>query len=46
MKPFNINVHTNSAEGTTSTTNPAPTDTGNIGFCLNFVQQPCTSTTG
>ena len=46
MKPFNIYVHTNSAESTSSTTNPTPTDTGNIGFCLNYVQQPCTSTTG
>ena len=46
MKPFNIYVHTNSAEGTTGTTNPAPADTGNVGFCLNYVQQPCTSTSG
>ena len=40
MKPFNIYVHTNNVETTTDA------DTGNTGFCFDFVQQPCTSSTG
>lgn len=40
MKPFNIYVHTNNVETTTDT------DTGNTGFCFDFIQQPCTSSTG
>jgi len=40
-KPFNIYVHTDSLEGSS-----APVESNNRGFCLNFVQQPCTSTTG
>jgi len=40
-KPFNIYVHTDSTEGSGS-----PPESLNRGFCLNFVQQPCTSSTG
>ena len=40
MKPFNIFVHTNNVETTTDT------DTANTGFCFDFVQQPCVSSTG
>merc|ERR1712032_950288 len=40
-KPFHIYVHTDSVEGSSS-----PPETLNRGFCLNFVQQPCTSSTG
>ena len=35
-KPFNINVHTDSQEGSQN-----PAETLNRGFCLDFVQQPC-----
>jgi hypothetical protein len=35
VKPFRVTVHTNNAE--------APNDVGNRGFCLNYVQQPCTN---
>ena len=35
VKPFRLTVHTNNVE--------APNDVGNRGFCLNFVQQPCTN---
>ncbi|XP_066901673.1 uncharacterized protein [Halyomorpha halys] len=35
VKPFRIVVHTDNVE--------APTDVGNTGFCLNYVQQPCTT---
>ncbi|GLV46660.1 uncharacterized protein CBL_11497 [Carabus blaptoides fortunei] len=35
VKPFRINFHTDNVE--------APTDIGNKGFCLNYVQQPCTT---
>ena len=38
--PFNIYVHTNDREATTDT------DSGNRGFCLNYVQQPCSTVTG
>ena len=37
-KPFNIGVHTDSLEGTS-----AAADSSNRGFCLNFVQQPCST---
>jgi hypothetical protein len=40
-KPFVINVHTNAVEGSGS-----PADTSNRGFCLNYVEQPCTSSIG
>ena len=40
-KPFNIYVHTDSLEGSSS-----PAESSNRGFCLNFVQQPCTSGAG
>jgi len=40
-KPFNIFVHTDSLEGSSS-----PAEANNRGFCLNFVQQPCTASTG
>ena len=40
-KPFHIYVHTDSVEGSSS-----PPESLNRGFCLNFVQQPCTSSTG
>lgn len=40
-KPFHIYVHTDSLEGSSS-----PAESSNRGFCLNFVQQPCTSSTG
>jgi len=39
-KPFIIQVHTNGVESSGS-----PADTNNRGFCLNYVEQPCTSTT-
>ena len=42
-KPFNIVVHTDSAEGTVSAGDP---DTNNRGFCLDFVQQPCGTASG
>ncbi|KAJ9583664.1 hypothetical protein L9F63_021994, partial [Diploptera punctata] len=35
VKPFRLTVHTNNVE--------APGDVGNRGFCLNYVQQPCTN---
>ncbi|PNF30477.1 hypothetical protein B7P43_G12146, partial [Cryptotermes secundus] len=35
VKPFRLTVHTNNVE--------APSDVGNRGFCLNYVQQPCTN---
>ncbi|KAG7209970.1 hypothetical protein KM043_011559 [Ampulex compressa] len=35
VKPFRLIFHTDSTE--------APNDTGNRGFCLNYVQQPCTT---
>ncbi len=37
--PFVINVHTNAVEGSGS-----PADTNNRGFCLNYIEQPCTAT--
>ena len=37
-KPFIVNVRTNAVEGSGS-----PADTNNRGFCLNYVQQPCTA---
>merc|ERR1711953_343802 len=40
-KPFNIYVHTDSLEGSSS-----PAESNNRGFCLNYVQQPCTSSVG
>jgi len=40
-KPFNIRVHTDSLEGSTT-----PAESSNRGFCLNYVQQPCNSATG
>ncbi|XP_059094264.1 uncharacterized protein LOC131889223 isoform X1 [Tigriopus californicus] len=41
VKPFNINVHTDGLEGTST-----PAQTSNRGFCLNYVQQPCTTSNG
>ncbi|XP_026683401.1 uncharacterized protein LOC103514711 [Diaphorina citri] len=35
VKPFRLVYHTNNVE--------SPTDMGNRGFCLNYVQQPCTN---
>lgn len=35
IKPFRLIFHTDS--------NEAPSDVGNRGFCLNYVQQPCTT---
>ncbi|KAL0103614.1 hypothetical protein PUN28_017709 [Cardiocondyla obscurior] len=35
VKPFRLIFHTDSTE--------APGDVGNRGFCLNYVQQPCTT---
>jgi len=35
VKPFRLIFHTDSTEG--------PGDIGNKGFCLNYVQQPCTT---
>lgn len=35
IRPFRLFFHTNSVE--------APTDIDNIGFCLDYVQQPCTN---
>ncbi|XP_053987568.1 uncharacterized protein LOC128880976 [Hylaeus volcanicus] len=35
VKPFRLIFHTDSIE--------APNDVGNRGFCLNYVQQPCTT---
>ncbi|XP_014249299.1 uncharacterized protein LOC106666516 [Cimex lectularius] len=35
VKPFRLVVHTDNVE--------APNDIGNKGFCLNYVQQPCTN---
>ncbi|GJQ70913.1 hypothetical protein Trydic_g830 [Trypoxylus dichotomus] len=35
VKPFRLAFHTDSVE--------APTDAGNRGFCLDYVQQPCTN---
>ena len=40
-KPFSIYVHTDSLEGSSS-----PPESLNRGFCLNYVQQPCTSSSG
>ncbi|XP_077301690.1 uncharacterized protein LOC143922340 [Arctopsyche grandis] len=36
VKPFRLSFHTDGVE--------APNDSGNRGFCLNYVQQPCTNT--
>ncbi len=41
MKPFVINVHTDSLEGGAATA-----ESSNRGFCLNYVQQPCSTSTG
>ena len=41
-KPFVLRVHTDSFEGTPD----QDTDFSNRGFCLDFVQQPCTSVFG
>ncbi|CAK9834419.1 hypothetical protein ANTRET_LOCUS10951 [Anthophora retusa] len=35
VKPFRLMFHTDSIE--------APNDLGNRGFCLNYIQQPCTT---
>ncbi|XP_012279434.1 uncharacterized protein LOC105699195 [Orussus abietinus] len=35
IKPFRLVLHTDNVE--------APSDIGNRGFCLNYIQQPCTS---
>lgn len=35
IRPFRLHFHTNSAE--------APNDFDNVGFCLDYVQQPCTN---
>ncbi|KOC68748.1 hypothetical protein WH47_06540 [Habropoda laboriosa] len=35
VKPFRLILHTDSVE--------APNDVGNRGFCLNYIQQPCTT---
>eukprot|EP00094_Tigriopus_californicus_P011978 TCALIF_11572-PA protein Name:"Protein of unknown function" AED:0.19 eAED:0.22 QI:148/0.58/0.61/1/0.83/0.84/13/0/679 len=40
-KPFLVRIHTDGGEGT-----PNPADTSNRGFCLNYIQQPCTSSVG
>ena len=40
-KPFQISVHTDGAESSSS-----PAETNNRGFCFNYVQQPCNSSTG
>ncbi|XP_023335594.1 uncharacterized protein LOC111706787 isoform X2 [Eurytemora carolleeae] len=40
-KPFNIYVHTDSTESSSS-----PAETNNRGFCLNFIQQPCIASSG
>ena len=39
--PFNIFIHTDSQEGSAATA-----ETLNRGFCLDFVQQPCSTTSG
>ena len=39
--PFNLFVHTDNQEN--SSTTP---ETLNRGFCLNYVQQPCSTTNG
>ena len=39
-RPFNVVVHTNDRESTTDG------DALNRGFCLDFVQQPCSTTSG
>lgn len=39
--PFNIFIHTDSTEGSATTA-----ETLNRGFCLDFVQQPCSTTSG
>ncbi len=41
VKPFVINVHTDGFEGGSN-----PAETLNRGFCLNYVQQPCTTSVG
>jgi len=41
VSPFNILVHTDATEGSGS-----PEDTLNRGFCLDFVQLPCSTTSG
>ncbi|KAF0303663.1 hypothetical protein FJT64_024384 [Amphibalanus amphitrite] len=38
MKPFRLYYHTDAQEGSSETP-----DSGNTGFCLNYVQQPCTA---
>lgn len=35
VKPFRLWFHTDNVE--------APVDVGNRGFCLNYIQQPCTN---
>lgn len=35
VKPFRLIFHTDATE--------APNDVGNRGFCLNYIQQPCTT---
>ena len=40
-KPFNIRVHTDATEGSSS-----PAEASNRGFCFTYVQQPCNSSTG
>jgi hypothetical protein len=42
-KPFVINVHTDRVEQTITT---GAADNGNMGFCLNFIQQPCVAAVG
>ena len=39
VKPFTVHVHTNANEGSDN-----PAEVNNRGFCLKYVQQPCTST--
>jgi hypothetical protein len=41
LKPFVVHVHTDAFEGTST-----PAETRNVGFCLNYVQLPCTSVLG
>jgi hypothetical protein len=37
-KPFTVHVHTNANEGSDT-----PAELNNRGFCLKYVQQPCTA---
>ena len=39
--PFNVFVHTDDQEGSST-----PTETMNRGFCLDYVQQPCSVSQG